>query len=584
MDVIGDWLFSWVYDLLYILQKSICYLLDFIRDVFCKLAGIETVTIGGERTDLLSHFILSPQIRNAFLGVFLVGVILLCVFVIIAILKSEAADPQHKKTKGQILVKALQSFIIFLLIPFLLIAGIMLTNVVMSAIHGSMTGAMLDGNTNSTIGGQILVTSGYDAYIGPSGRRAEIERMFITGQLDYNNLSVVKNYYNLGDMNFFVGIAGGLVILIMFVISAIMFVQRIFDIILLYIVSPASVATIPLDDGGRFKIWREMLISKILGAYGIILSMNIFFLIVPQVANITFFGNAFKDGVVQLLFVLGGAFAITKANMVISQLTGSNAGAQEAQQMLGNISTGMHMARTVGHVAAGTTGMILGGTDFLTNRHHRATFSESLSATIHSQRNQRPVIDSDDDDDPPDGNGGNGGNGEGSDGGDNSGKPNSDNGTNVTDTAKQDGGSTSDATANPTADNGSASGDAEATAATSSETDAIVTEAASADMKPAEGSDEEQTAKPAEQPDEVAEVAKKSGVTFGSVVKGATRLATLPAGILKDLIQGGVIVAGKNFGPRVRNVLKGTSVVNHADVKRPLKEAAKKSVKEDKKE
>lgn len=33
--------------------------------------------------------------------------------------------------------------------------------------------------------------------------------------------------------------------------------------------------------------------------------------------------------------------------------------------MLGNISTGMHMARTVGHVAAGTTGMILGGTDFL---------------------------------------------------------------------------------------------------------------------------------------------------------------------------------------------------------------------------
>lgn len=568
----GDWLFGWFYELMYILQKSICYLLDFIRDVFCKLAGIETVTIGGERTDLLSHFILSPQIKNAFLGVFLVGVILLFMFVIFAILKSETADSQHKKTKGQIIAKALHSFIIFLLIPFLLIAGIMLTNVVMSAIHGSMTGAMLDGNMNSSIGGQILVTSGYDAYIGPSERRVEIERMFITGALDYNNLSVVKDYYNLGDMNFFVGIAGGLVILIMFVISAIMFVQRIFDIILLYIVSPASVATIPLDDGGRFKIWREMLISKILGAYGIILSMNIFFLIVPQVANITFFGNAFKDGVVQLLFVLGGAFAITKANMVISQLTGSNAGAQEAQQMLGNISTGMHMARTVGHVAAGTTGMILGGTDFLTNRHHNATFSESLSATIHSQRNQRPIYTSeDDDDDPPDGSGGNGDNGEGSDGGDNSCKPNSENGTNVTDTINQDSVATDDGT--------------KATAAANSETDAIVTEAASADVKPTEGSDEEQTAKPSdEQPDEVAEAAKKSNVTFGSVVKGATRLATLPAGILKDMIQGGVIVAGKNFGSRVRNVLKGTSVVNHADVKRPLVKAAKKSVKENKKE
>lgn len=183
----GEWFFDtffgWIYDIFYTLQKSICYLLDFIRDIFCKLAGIESVKIDGSEEEILSHFILSPEIRNAFLGVLLVGVILLFVFVIIAIIKSEAADPQHKKTKGQILVKSLQSFIIFLLIPFLLIAGIMLANVVVGAIHASMTGSMLDGNTASTIGGQILVTSGYDAYIGPAGSRAEIERMFITGQI-----------------------------------------------------------------------------------------------------------------------------------------------------------------------------------------------------------------------------------------------------------------------------------------------------------------------------------------------------------------------------------------------------------------
>ena len=219
----GEWLsdvfFGWIYDVFYTLQKSICYLLDFIRDIFCKLAGIETVNIGGSQEEILTHFILSPEIRNAFLGVLLVGVILLFVFVIIAIIESEAADPQHKKTKGQILVKSLQSFVIFLLIPFLLIAGIMLANVVVGAIHASMTGSRVDGNTASTIGGQILVTSGYDAYIGPAASRAEIERMFITGQLDYNSLSVVKQYYDLSEMNFFVGITGGLVILVMFVMS-----------------------------------------------------------------------------------------------------------------------------------------------------------------------------------------------------------------------------------------------------------------------------------------------------------------------------------------------------------------------------
>ena len=547
----GDWLFSWFYELMYILQKSICYLLDFIRDVFCKLAGIDTVAIKGENKDLLSHFLLSDGVKNAFWGVFLVGVILLFVFVIIAIIKSEAADPQHKKTKGQIIVKALQSFVTFLLIPFLLLAGIALTNAVMGAIHGSMTGAMLDGNGNSLIGGQILVTSGYDAYIGPSNR-AEIERMFITGELNYNSLSVVQQYYDLADMNFFVGIASGLLILIMFVISAIIFVQRIFDIILLYIISPASVATIPLDDGGRFRIWREMLISKVLGAYGIILSMNIFFLIVPQLSQITFFSNSFQNGIVQLLFILGGAFAITKANMVISQLTGSNAGAQEAQQMLGNIHTGVHMMRTAGRVATGAAGAVIGGTDFLANRRHGATFFESVSAAAHSHRNQRFI---EDDEDKK-----NGGDGTSPDkpnddpNGDGSGGGSPTNGTDVQTAAKGDGGDTPPATGDTQ--------NSETTlpmSATKPETDTTT-------------DDTDNTAKPAaEDSTDVSQAAEKGKVTFGAAVKGTTRLATLPAGVLKDLIQGGVIVAGKNFIPRVRNVLKGQSIVNHADVKKAVK-------------
>ena len=578
----GEWFFDtffgWIYDIFYTLQKSICYLLDFIRDIFCKLAGIETVKIDGGEEEILSHFITSPAIRNAFLGVLLVGVILLFVFVIIAIIKSEAADPQHKKTKGQILVKSLQSFIIFLLIPFLLIAGIMLANVVVGAIHASMTGSMLDGNTASTIGGQILVTSGYDAYIGPAGSRAEIERMFVTGQLDYNSLSVVKRYYDLSEMNFFVGIAGGLVILVMFVMSAVMFVQRIFDIILLYIVSPASVSTIPLDDGGRFRIWREMLVSKVLSAYGIILSMNIFFLVVPQISQITFFGNAFKDGIVQLLFVIGGAFSITKANMIIAQLTGSNAGMQEMQQMMSNVHSGMHMVHTAGRVAAGAAGMIIGGTDLLTNRKHNATIGESLSAAIHSTRNQR-YEDDGTDDDP--GGGPDGGDGSGGAGG------TPENGTDVQDAAKKNDAQqdTTSASAGQTGGETPDTSTAEAVASASA-TDDIVSEAASADVKDTQSEGDETAAAnvQSEQTDNVEQAAEKSRVTFGSVAKGATRLATLPAGILKDMIQGGVITAGKNFIPRVRNIVQGKSVVNHAVVRRPIEKAEKSTDKENKKE
>ena len=106
MDWLVDILFGWFFDLMYILQKSICVIIDFIVDTFYMLSGLETVTVDGKQTDLLSHFARADAVRTAFLGVFLVGVILLCVFVLIAIIKSEYADQQHKRTKAQILVKA----------------------------------------------------------------------------------------------------------------------------------------------------------------------------------------------------------------------------------------------------------------------------------------------------------------------------------------------------------------------------------------------------------------------------------------------------------------------------------------------
>lgn len=469
-----DWLFSWFFDLMYILQKSICSVIDFIVNIFFKLSGLETVTIDGKETDLLSHFALSSGVKTAFLGVMLIGIILLCLFVIIAILRSEYADERQKKTKGQILVKAGQSFALFLIIPFMLMAGIMLTNAVMGAIHGAMTGFVTGGGGNVMFGGQILVTSGDGAYIGDAASRAEIERMFLNGQLDYNNLSVVKKYYDLSEMNFFVGIASGLVILIMFALAALRFVQRLFDIILLYIISPVSVSTIPVDDGQRFKLWREMLVSKVLGAYGIILSMNLFFLIIPQITQISFFESSFQNGLVTILFIIGGAFAVSKAQMVIAQLTGNNAGAQEAQQMLSGISAGMRSVRAVTHGGAAIAGRIIGGSDYRANQKKGMGTGDNISASVHSNRNQH-----------------------------------------VVNNTKKDG------YKKPTA-----------------------------------------------------------GQTAAHIAGGVGRLATLPVGVLKDLMQGGAITVGKNIWPRMRNVAKGRGVFNRADVVRKHAEKSAEKVTE----
>ena len=92
-----DWLTNWIFELLYGFQKTICYIIDFIREIFYVLAGIDTITIDGEEVDLLSHFILSDTVRTTFFYIFLIATILLVVFVMIAIIRSEYAYGENKK-------------------------------------------------------------------------------------------------------------------------------------------------------------------------------------------------------------------------------------------------------------------------------------------------------------------------------------------------------------------------------------------------------------------------------------------------------------------------------------------------------
>lgn len=451
--MILDALKEWLYGLFYQIQAGLCQLIDFIKKVFFKLCGLDTVKLDGEDVDIVSSLVRSDTIHRVFLTIFLVGVILLTIFVIVALLKANY-QTNEKKGRGVILSNAMRSLLISLLIPFLLLAGMTLINTIMASVNTSMQQYIIDGQ--STIGGQMLITTGSDAYIGPSAMREEIERKFLSGTFDYTNLRLVKSFYDIGEMNFVVGILGSLVMLVMFALSSITFVQRIFDIILLYIISPISISTIPLDEGNRFRVWKDMLIAKLLSCYGIIIVMNLFFLIMPQIQKMTFFDNTFQNGIVYVLFLIGGAFATTKANLVISQLTGSQAGGREFAQMIYNFRSGLALAHSGGRLIGSVVGGAIGGSAYLKNRKKGNSKIDSLKMTVNSNQNQKSMAD-----------------------------------------------------------------------------DKVRTK--SQKMKQA--------------------------------ATAPIRLATMPVGVVKDMMQGGIVTAGKNFVPRLKNIVKGTTVINRAEVK-----------------
>lgn len=344
------------YKIVYKLMVGIFSVIDFLREAVSVLSGA--------KEDIVLDFLLGKEVSTGFLIVLLVSFALLFVFTIAAVIKNEG-QTEERKSKSQILGSSIKSFVGFLVIPFLLISGILLSNTVMHSVSQGMKGNIVE--ENFSIGGELLVTVGKEAYIRDYSSEENIETMIKTGEIDYKDIDVIMGIYELKDINYFVGIIGGTVMLVMLFLGALVFVQRIFDLILLYLISPLPVSAIPLDNGERFRIWRDLTIGKTLSAFGIVLSLNIFFLIVPGSKYISF-GNEKLDGMLKLLFMIGGTFAVTKANVLFAELAGKNSGRSEMHGVISNMRT----AASIGRMGAGVTltsiGTILGGSSFIKGR------------------------------------------------------------------------------------------------------------------------------------------------------------------------------------------------------------------------
>ena len=150
IEALKDMFFTFLYRTF----SLVCMLIDFLKDIFYMLCGIDPVLIDGKEGDLLSSLVESDAIRRSFLLVFIVGSILIVVFTIVAILKS---GYNEKMNVFAVLKRSGQSFLIALLVPFVVLAGILLTNTVMRSINIAMTPYGTNGS--STIGGSSLPRS-----------------------------------------------------------------------------------------------------------------------------------------------------------------------------------------------------------------------------------------------------------------------------------------------------------------------------------------------------------------------------------------------------------------------------------------
>ncbi len=151
-----------------------------------------------------------------------------------------------------------------------------------------------------------------------------------------NGIQVIKKYkIGLIDpltYNWALAYIAAIVLIIVLFVSALSLAKRVFDIIFLFFSMPFPIATMPSDDGARFKLWKDTMISKVILAYGTVIAVNLFLLVLPLITSISFSVNNVVNCVAQLIFIIGGAVSIYGAQLLFARLFGTSA--EESREMM----------------------------------------------------------------------------------------------------------------------------------------------------------------------------------------------------------------------------------------------------------
>ena len=313
-------LFDWIWDLLYGISKSMYSIIDNLMSVANMLCGIEPIRYHGTEMDFLTFLFRNQAITYAFTAAVIIGVALVVIFAVIMIIRTIGSE-KIEKTPAQIAVQVGKTMLIFLFIPAAMVLLIFFTNKIMLVLYNATLGGSPDGLGRFLAGafGQNALKGGVptDFYLSPA--------------FDYTSTSNVKGYVNLSDYDFFFSWISCLVIILALGMTLLMFVDRAISLVILFVVSPISLSTSVLDDGARFKLWRDQFIVKFLTGYGCIIAINIYALIVGAITQdgLVFFDNKFLNNFMKIVIIVGGGVSLQRVMALVGNLISAGAGSNE---------------------------------------------------------------------------------------------------------------------------------------------------------------------------------------------------------------------------------------------------------------
>ncbi len=321
----GEKMIIFFQELVMLLFLWMLKLIDGLMEIFSAIAGVTDVTYHGQKVNIIEFIVGDSTVGTIFWCVFILAVGLTCIFAIAALVKNMVAN---NKNVSSIVGKFFLSLLGTLAVLTVVILGILISNAVLQLIAeifqiGNTT-KLSNALFNACVGDWL---NGYSI--------AELDVSSLTvGQIfgDYNAAlfgiwPTSWKCNGMVDPNTFMylpAMIASVGLIIALIIAVINLAKRVYEIVFMYLVMPLSMSTLSVDDGARFKAWRETFITKIVLAYGTVFSVNIFILILPIITAMKIPGvSGFGNSMFLIFMIVGGAMVIPAGQTLFARLFGS---------------------------------------------------------------------------------------------------------------------------------------------------------------------------------------------------------------------------------------------------------------------
>ena len=297
-------------------------LVDGLMEIFSAISGITDVTYKGEKVNIIEFLAGDSTVNTIFWCIFILAIGLTCIFTIAALIKNMINSQRNVSTIVGKFFLALLGTMAMLTVLFLII-------LISNSLLVLVSQIFQIGNTTKLSSALFNACAG-DWINGYSVSEFDISRLGVKEIFgDYTTGFVFPDKWKYNGMVnpdkflYLPSLISGVALAIALVVAVLNLAKRVYEIIFMYFVMPMSMSTLPLDDGARFKTWRETFITKIVIAYGTVFSVNIFVLLLPlitrmRIDEISGFGNS----MFLIFMIVGGAMVIPAGQELFCKLFG----------------------------------------------------------------------------------------------------------------------------------------------------------------------------------------------------------------------------------------------------------------------